>query len=513
MSILSKVRKISEKQDNNINTMKNIWIIALLSMVLGFVSCSGDDDPENDIDITSISLDKTSVSLSVNGEIKLVATIISDVSVTITWKSSDNKVVTVDSEGNIKGIKIGTAVITASVGKKSATCNVAVTDIQNISINETSPTLRTTDRITLTATTTPAGNISVSWSSSDSQVAVVDEKGILTATGRGTAVITASVGDKSATRNITVSPSVIVAGNDINDRSFLLINGEEFDVASDGRIPNIISSVSVYEGKIYISGTKREAAGSVSWHTAMVGILQPKLNGSHERAQEPILMETTDNSFGRGVFVSDGDVYVVGHEIIKLPNNSNYYRAVSWKNGKRQYLSNNEIGEQYAYSVYVSGNDMYAAGDGYRATVWKGNIDWRYQAAPQYLTMPSGLFGTNANSVFVSGNDVYVAGKAEGKPALWKNGESQTIECEHGTGVLYSVYVSGNDAYALGLDANDKVLWKNGVKHMVYHEATNALSSLFVYDGDIYVGGSRGFWINEEKQPYGTTGVESIFVK
>jgi len=216
-------------------------------------------------------------------------------------------------------------------------------------------------------------------------------------------------------------------GNDPYDgKRFLFINGEEFDIASDSRIPAHVNSIFVYEGKIYIAGTKREGLGTVVLTTATVSILQPKINGSHEKAQESILMETTENSFGESVFVSDGDVYVAGYERIKRPNyvGQYYYRAV-----------------------------------------------------------------------------------------LWKNGKLQSIECEHGTGIIYSIYVSGNDVYALGLDANDKALWKNGVKHIVYHDATRLLSTLFVYDGDIYAGGTDGFWINKEKQSYGTYGVNTIFVK
>jgi hypothetical protein len=44
----------------------------------------------------------------------------------ITWSSSNKAVATVDSDGFIKGVKAGTAVITAKAAGKSATCNVTV---------------------------------------------------------------------------------------------------------------------------------------------------------------------------------------------------------------------------------------------------------------------------------------------------------------------------------------------------------------------------------------------------
>ena len=505
--------------------MKNIWIIALLSIVLGIVSCSRVDEPggepEPEVEVSDISLNRTSVTLAVNEQTKLVATIVSEVSVKVIWKSSDTKAVTVDSEGKIKGIKKGTAVITASAGKKSATCNITVTDdkISSISIDNTSLSLRTTDRIKLTATTTPATENSVSWSSSDAQVALVDEKGIVTATGRGTTVITALAGGKTATCNVTVSPSVIIAGNGYNNGPrFLYINGKELQITGDSRAPTTIKSVFVYNGNIYIAGTERWASGSVSVNTAMVSILKTKLPGPYERTQEEIVMETSGTSFGNGLFVSDGDVYVAGVENDRsLNDRDNLLRAVLWKNGKRLYRTINELWESYAYSVYVSGNDVYVAGTlNSRATLWKNGTAQDLEKTPLH---GNSLY-TEARSVFVSGNDVYVAGDDGGGsgwsgklPALWKNGKLQPIERETTTGIIYSMFVSGNDVYALGTNDGEIVLWKNGIIHIVYHDATSVLTTLFVYDGDIYAGGSRGFWINKEKQPYGTVGVETIFVK
>lgn len=44
----------------------------------------------------------------------------------VTWKSSNTKVATVSSKGKVVGVKVGTATITATVGKKDYTCKVIV---------------------------------------------------------------------------------------------------------------------------------------------------------------------------------------------------------------------------------------------------------------------------------------------------------------------------------------------------------------------------------------------------
>ena len=80
------------------------------------------------VEVTSITLDKTSLSLKVNQEETLTATVKPDNATdkTVTWTSSNTSVATVN-DGKVKGIKAGTAVITAKAGSKSAKCNVTVT--------------------------------------------------------------------------------------------------------------------------------------------------------------------------------------------------------------------------------------------------------------------------------------------------------------------------------------------------------------------------------------------------
>lgn len=72
----------------------------------------------------SITISKTSVNIKVDETLQLTAT--SSTSAEITWTSSNDSVATVTSEGLVKGIKEGTAVITAKGKEKNATCTVKV---------------------------------------------------------------------------------------------------------------------------------------------------------------------------------------------------------------------------------------------------------------------------------------------------------------------------------------------------------------------------------------------------
>ena len=85
----------------------------------------------NKISVTGVSLNKTNASLIVGGSTKLTATVSPSNATNkgVVWSSNNTSVVTVDANGNVKGVKAGTATITVktSDGGKTASCKVTVT--------------------------------------------------------------------------------------------------------------------------------------------------------------------------------------------------------------------------------------------------------------------------------------------------------------------------------------------------------------------------------------------------
>lgn len=156
----------------------------------------------------SIRLNKKSLTVEQGKTKKLTATI-SPAGATgkITWKSSKPKVATVKN-GKVKGVKPGSATITAKLSSKIYTkCKVTVSvKLKSIKLNKKKLTLTIGQKKKLTYKLSPKGAKSdVSWSSGKKGVASVDQKGNITAKKAGTATITVKAANgKKASCKVTV---------------------------------------------------------------------------------------------------------------------------------------------------------------------------------------------------------------------------------------------------------------------------------------------------------------------
>ena len=159
---------------------------------------------------------------------------------TLTWKSSNPNVVSVDKNGKIKGLKAGqSAVITATAknGKLTAKITVKVNPIgvSKITLNRTSQSLSKGKSFTLVATVKPANatNKTLTWTSSNPGVAKVDKNGKVTALKNGTATITCkSANGKKVTCTVTVR-KINVVDIQLDKRSVLVDQGATFTIKAN----------------------------------------------------------------------------------------------------------------------------------------------------------------------------------------------------------------------------------------------------------------------------------------
>ncbi len=185
--------------------------------------------------VTSISLNKTNTSLFIGSSESLTVTLspnnasIKD----ILWVSSNPAIAIVDENGTITALKAGTATITARTtdgSNLSASCAVTVLQrmVTSITLNKSSTSLYTGDSETLVATVSPsnASNKTVSWSSSKTSVATVDQNGKVTAVKAGTATITVRTTDGSnLSASCTVTVWQLATGITLNSDDFSLYVG------------------------------------------------------------------------------------------------------------------------------------------------------------------------------------------------------------------------------------------------------------------------------------------------
>lgn len=175
-----------------------------------------------------LTMNKTSVELTVGSSFALTVSGADKVA----FSSSDEAVATVSANGTVQAVSTGSAVITASAADTTATCRVAVTAAVDQPTDPVTPDVPDTPDTPDTPVTpsTPAGkdlslkafgskvtvqfsfdvgdtvplevdgtDATVTWSSSDSQIATVDASGVVTAVSSGKTTITAAVDGQTLT--------------------------------------------------------------------------------------------------------------------------------------------------------------------------------------------------------------------------------------------------------------------------------------------------------------------------
>ena len=134
----------------------------------------------------------------------------------VTWKSSDESVVTVDEKGKVTAVGNGTATITVTSVSGNYTATVAVTvkipvEIEKISIEAEKETLTKLGESTELKVKIEPENADAQkliWKSENEMIAAVDENGKVTAIGNGMAIITVTTEDGKNTASITITVKI-----------------------------------------------------------------------------------------------------------------------------------------------------------------------------------------------------------------------------------------------------------------------------------------------------------------
>ena len=241
-----------------------------------------------------------STTVSAGGTITLQAKLQSNGTVVdATWSSSNPTVATV-TKGKVDGLTEGKTTITATSTKDgvtaSGTIEIEVIDdrvhVTGVTLDKSSASLTVGGTTALTATVNPgdATDKSVTWSSSDTAVATVDQSGKVTAVAKGTTNITVTTKDGGHKATCTVT---------VNEKA------EEVNVTIDGDDTVKMGSTIKLTENVTPVGTKVE---STEWKSE-----NPRIATVNQGTVTPVAVGTT--TIKATITTEDGKIYTAEHKI------------------------------------------------------------------------------------------------------------------------------------------------------------------------------------------------------
>ena len=176
------------------------------------------------VPVQSVTVTPASITAKVgDAPVQLTATVLpaNATSPTVSWQSTNEQVVKVDSNGKVTIIGAGETTIEAKAGEKTFTVQVKVEaqaptpiPVQSVTVTPASITAKVGDApVQLTATVLPANATSptVSWQSTNEQVVKVDSNGKVTIIAAGETTIEAKAGEKTFTVQVKVEAQAPLA--------------------------------------------------------------------------------------------------------------------------------------------------------------------------------------------------------------------------------------------------------------------------------------------------------------
>lgn len=290
--------------------MKN-YIFLIATSILMVFSCQKSEAPEQ-VPVTSITLDQNAIEMKIRSVIQLTATITpSDATEkNITWESSNQSVAIVSKNGWVTSVAEGQSLITASAGGKSASCLVTVTkgivDVSSVRLNKTTLALIKGESETLVATVNPddATDKTMTWTSSNADVASVDANGKVMAIANGTTTITAKAGGKEAACAVTVT--VPLESISLNKTELSLIKGESetliATIAPEDATENTVSwtSSNTSVATVESSGKVTAKGGGSATITAKAGGKEATCSVNVTVPVESVTLDKTNISIEKG---------------------------------------------------------------------------------------------------------------------------------------------------------------------------------------------------------------------
>lgn len=196
--------------------MKKLFF--LLAAAFAVVACEGPEQSttEKPNKVNKVTVNPTTCEVLIGETITIEAVVEAEGDYKLIWISTNEDVATVEG-GTVTGVASGTAIVMAQAGGKTGSCtvNVVGTPVESVELDEQIIYMTEGDIRTLRATVLPesADNKSVTWSSSNENVAKVNGSGTVTAVSPGDAVIYAKAGNITTQCEVSVDKRPLAVGD------------------------------------------------------------------------------------------------------------------------------------------------------------------------------------------------------------------------------------------------------------------------------------------------------------
>ncbi|MBQ2831110.1 Ig-like domain-containing protein [Methanobrevibacter sp.] len=345
---------------------------------------------------TEINIDPASLDLFVGDETVIVANLTPAGAGNVTFTSSDYDVVDFDDECNVIAQGKGQAIITVSFAgdnKYAAAENKTIT--VTVSLNDASVTvdndtldLNVGETYAINATKSPDTILlDIAYTSSNNSVATVNENGVVTAVGEGTAIITVEVGDGEIyainSTNVTVTVSRIPTEIDA-DPITATYNADKYLVITlkdANGTPISCENITVDVNGVETYRTDENGSVKVSTNGLASGIYDAKItfNGSAKyynsakavnvtiKKATPVInataktFKTTDKTKKYMVILKDSNDNPMANATVTLKVNSKTYYAKTDENGQATFrLTKLTRAATYTAAITYRGDDNYS---------------------------------------------------------------------------------------------------------------------------------------------------------
>lgn len=441
--------------------------------------------------VTSVTLQEKLNLVEGSNPVKLTPTVLpaNASNKAVTWSSSNTQVVTVDAEGNVTPVGLGTAVITVTTvdGSLKDTCTVTVVEFTlpatGVEIEGSKDTLLIDETLLLEAVVTPEETTDVAiWSSSNENVATVGQNGSVTALAAGTTTIKVKYGAVEATYDITVvKHTATVEG--FEEKAVVYGNDYSFDYTVSS---NQEASVEYYKGETKLA-SKPTNAGEYSVKLTLAEnakyyaltktvkltinqkeVSEPTVSGSYTYSgsiQTVTLVGLESYMSVAGNKATNAGSYEV---VITLDNNHKWAQGndgvVAWSIAKANAsLSVEDLEVELGAEIKVN----YETSSNGQVTIkfYQNNVEVTPDATGEYKVVVSVAEGSNHKAVEAEAtlNIILSATSVElSKDSTTINvGENETIEIKvNPVGTTDEVVITSSNNAVATMDKNGKIVAK-----------------------------------------------------